>query len=105
MPVQTVGSDIELAVVVPANAKVMRLEGGVLDLGVGLHPIETAAHAHPEPRWIAQRFLIEALVISAFDMGQRSEIFGHRVKLLAHGCVQSFLGKEEPSAKVPMRTP
>ena len=49
MPVDAVGGDVERAVLVPFDRDVVGCVGGVLDLGVGLDPVDALADLAPEP--------------------------------------------------------
>ena len=61
--VEAVVGDVELAVVEPADAEIAFVEADVLDLRVGLHPVEAAAHAPPERLRVAHRFGVGLLVV------------------------------------------
>ncbi len=84
MPVEAVVRDVELAVVVPADVEVVRVETDVLHPGVRLHPVDALAHAGPEALRVADRFGVGLLVVVLAEAGPGRERRRHFVQLLVH---------------------
>src|SRR5688572_2218699 len=74
MPVEAVCSDVQLSVVVPANAKVLLFKTGVLHLAERLNPIQTPPHPRPETIGITDGLLIQPLVVCLAEMGEGREV-------------------------------
>src|SRR5229473_4914749 len=84
MPIDAVPGDIEDAVFEPFDRNVAGREGGVLDLGEGLHPADALGLFGPEPVGIADRARIHLLVLGLIDPGALGPIRRHVVNLLGH---------------------
>ncbi len=85
MAVQTVGRDVEQAVFIPFDGDVARIIGGVLDLGVGLHPVEDLALLAPEGIRILHRGPVHGFIASLVQQGAVADVGFDRVDLaLAH---------------------
>ncbi len=80
MPVDAIHADIQNAVLVPLDVDLAEGEIGVLDLGIGLDPVQPLALAGPEGFRITNRFGIETVVIGGLDVrvfepGRNSMLF------------------------------
>src|SRR5690606_19757737 len=76
VPVQAVHAGIELTVLVPADAEVLRIEAGVLDARWRRDPVKPLSGFAPEPFRILQRRAVAALVLLAGRTGLRLEAGG-----------------------------
>ena len=80
MPVDAVHAGIQHAVLEPFDRDLAQGEIGVLDLGIGLDPVQPLALAAPEADRIGHRFGIETVIIRRLDMGGpetgRNRMFG-----------------------------
>src|SRR6185437_3472108 len=68
MPVNTIVSGVERAVLIPFDRDIT-LVARVLDLAIGLDPSEPLALLAPEFRRVGDRFLVELLVFRLVDPG------------------------------------
>ncbi|MNH07677.1 hypothetical protein D3C79_670740 [compost metagenome] len=85
MAIQAVGRDVEQAVLIPLDGDVARIVGGVLDSGVGLHPVEDLALLTPEGVRILYRCLVHGLITFLVQQGAVADVGLDRVDLvLAH---------------------
>ena len=87
VPIQTVGRSIERAVLEPADVDVVPGERDILDLGVGLDPVDALAFASPEAFGILDGFLVHRVVFGALSVGIRGHLLVrpiHAVMLVQH---------------------
>ena len=77
MAVDAIGADVERAVLVPADMEILGVVGDVLDLGVGLDPVEALALLAPEGDGIGDRGLVEIAIFGIVDIGALGP-FGRR---------------------------
>src|SRR5690606_13525649 len=89
MPIEAVGGNVELAIVVPADAEVLQIEARILHFRERLDPIDAPTHARPKTRRIPHRLLIKTLIIGLTQMGECGEVFGYFVD--CHGESYAFL--------------
>ena len=85
MAVDAIDADVERAVIEPAD---MHLAGkiDVLDLAVGLHPVDALALLAPETFGVGDRLLIQALILGSVDPGGLRRVGGNRKQAgVAHG--------------------
>jgi hypothetical protein len=61
--IQAVGRDVELAIVVPADVQVVRIEGNIANMRGLFRPIQPFGDAAPETLRILHRFGVLSLVI------------------------------------------
>ena len=85
VPVDAVGRDVERAVLVPFDRDVVGRVGGVLDLGVGLDPVDALAHLAPEPVRVLDRALVHRQILLVVDPGPGRPLGGYVVDLVRHG--------------------
>ena len=84
MPVDAVPGDVEHAVLEPFDRDLAGREGGVLDLGEGLDPVDALGLFGPEAVGIADRARIHFAVLGLVDKGALGPFRGHVVNLLGH---------------------
>ena len=85
MAIQAVGRDVEQAILIPLDGDVARIVGGVLDAGVGGHPVEDLALLPPEGVRILHRRLIHGFITFLVQQGAVADVGLDRVDLaLAH---------------------
>ena len=84
MAVDAVGADVERAVLVPLDGDVVGRVGGVLDLGVGLDPVDALADLAPEPVGVLDRALVHRQVLLVVDPGAARPLGGYVVDLVRH---------------------
>ena len=58
VPIQTVGTDIELTISKPFDFKIVFIKTGIFDLGKGLDPVQTLRLFCPKFIWLFYRILI-----------------------------------------------
>ena len=84
VPVDAVGRHVERAVLVPLDRDVVGRVGGVLDLGVGLDPVDALAHLAPEPVRVLDRALVHREILLVVDVGPGRPFGGNVVDLVGH---------------------
>ena len=84
MPVDAVGRDVERAVLVPLDRDVVGIVGGVLDLGVGLDPVDALADLAPEPVRVLDRALVHRQVLLVDPGAARPLATRYRMQLPRH---------------------
>ena len=91
MPVDTVGRDVERAILEPLDVDLAGLKRAVLDLGEGFDPVDALAMFAPEGVGIIHRGSIHRVIFGGVDMGARDHL-GRRGIALAFGCVARHSG-------------
>ena len=102
--VEAVDARVELAVGVPADAEIVELEAGVLDLGRHLHPVQPLRHAAPERVGLGDGFGVQPLVVRARDPRLRGEVRDDRIDGggRVHGALRAATaGKPKCAASTP----
>src|SRR5690606_24417706 len=84
MPVDAVVADIQSSILVPLDGDVVWIEGGILDPGVGLDPIEALAHFTPEPIGVGDRALVHLLVLYRIDPRPARPLWRNGIDFLRH---------------------
>ncbi len=82
--VDAVGADVERAVLVPLDRYVLGRVGGVLDLGVGLDPVDALAHLAPEQGRLVDRALVHCQVFVVVEEGPARPLGGDVIDLVGH---------------------
>ena len=98
MPVDAIVGGVERAVLVPFDRDVA-LEARVLDLGIGLDPMEPLALLAPEFRRIGDRFRVELFVFRLVDPGAVATVDGTGIVLssgIGEGSLIRFAGRIKP---------
>ncbi len=85
MPVDAIVGDVGDAILEPVDRHVMRVEAGVLDLGVGLEPVDPLAVLAPEGFRVVQRTLVHLLVFGVIDPSALGPFGGDFVDVVLHG--------------------
>jgi len=84
MAVDAVVGGVGGAVLEPFDGDVTRVEGGVLDLGEGLVPVDALRLLRPEAVGIGDRALVHAVVVGVADIGALGPLGGYFVDLVRH---------------------
>ena len=84
MAVDAIVGDVGHAILEPFDRDVVRIERDVLDLGVGLEPMDPFALLAPEPVGVRERVRIHLFVLRCVDPGALGPIDGNFVHLLGH---------------------
>ncbi len=84
MPVDAVGRDVEFAVLEPLDRDVRCVEGGVLDLGERLDPVEPLGLLGPEAFGVHHRAPVHLVVFCPVDKGAPGPLGRHRMHGLGH---------------------
>ncbi len=84
VPVHAVVRDVGGAVLVPFDRDLARLVRDVLDLGVGLEPVDPLAVLAPEGLGVGERGLVHLLVLGVVDVGALLPGLRDGVELLGH---------------------
>ncbi|MNH19281.1 hypothetical protein D3C79_790090 [compost metagenome] len=85
MAIQAVGRHVEQAILVPLDGDVARIVGGVLDTGVGGHPVEDLALLPPEGVRVLHRRQVHGFITFLVQQGVATYVGLDRIDLaLAH---------------------
>ena len=84
MAVDAIVGDIGHPVLEPFDRDVVRVEAGVLDLGVGLEPVDPFAVFAPESLRVTQRTLVHLLVLGMIDPSALRPFGGDVIDLVRH---------------------
>ncbi len=95
--VDAVGADVQRAVLEPADVHVVGVEGGVLDLGGRLEPVEALGLLAPEPLWVVDRLPVHGLVGGLVGVGLGGEVVAYRVDVLMLGHGYASVREDAPS--------
>ena len=84
MAVEAVGRGVEGAVFEPPDMQIRGVVGDILDLAVGLDPVETLALFPPKAFGVVDRLTVQLLVLGVVGPGPLLPGFGDRKELFAH---------------------
>ena len=90
--VDAVGGDVELAVLEPSDRDVVVGEGGVLDPGVGLDPVEPPAVLAPEGVGIGDRGRVHRGVLVGVDVRPGDDLRRGLMQLVEHSVSTPHVG-------------
>ena len=82
VPIQTVGTDIELTIGKPFDFKIVFVKAGIFDLGKGLDPVQTLRLFCPKFIWLFYRILITFKVLVFERTCCFFKFFGYWIDLL-----------------------
>ena len=100
MPVDAIPGDVEDAVLEPFDRNMAGREGGVLDLGERLHPVDPLALFGPEAVGIADRARIHFAVLGVIDPGALGPFGRYVVNLLGHSSPSTLAAREREALQV-----
>src|SRR5271163_4311801 len=84
MTIDAIVGDVGDAVLEPFDRHVVRVEGNVLDLGIGLEPLDALAVLAPERIRVLQGVRVHLFVLRRVDPGALGPIDGNLIDLLGH---------------------
>ena len=99
--VDAVGRNVQRAVLEPFDRDIAEFERGILDLGIGLDPVDPLAFDGPEPLGVIDRGGVFGRILLGIDMGMGDEIRRCAVKA---GGLTRFCHKSLPDPKAAVRT-
>ena len=94
MAVDAVPGDVEHAVLEPFDRDIAGREGGVLDLGEGLDPVDALGLLGPEAVGVLDRARIHVAVLVLVDKGALGPFRGYVVNLVGHRFPSSLAASE-----------
>ena len=82
--VQAVGRNIQRAVFIPFDIKIMRVIADIFDLGVRLDPVNALAMFAPEAFRVINRLLVHGIVFGLVDQGAFGDFLGDGINVRRH---------------------